>query len=68
MLSSAAQAMIISRISSTDLRTIMTPLRGMMRTSPSCSSRARASRIGVRLMRSCSESWRSSSLSSASSA
>src|SRR3546814_3410830 len=65
--SDLAHSVIISRISLRVLRTMKTPRRGMTVTSPSCSSRASASRIGVRLMPSCSESCRSSSFNWASS-
>ncbi len=68
MLSSAAQTVIISRISSLVLRTMNTPLRGTILTRPSCSSRASASRIGVRLIASFSDSARSSRRSTVSSA
>ncbi len=62
MLSSAAQAWIISTISRLVLRTTRMPRRGTVRTNPSCSSIATASRIGVRLTPSFSDSSRSSSM------
>ena len=48
MLSSAAQARIISTISRFVWRTTRMPRRGTVRTKPSCESIAIASRIGVR--------------------
>ena len=62
MLSSAAQAWIISMISRLVLRTTWMPRRGTVRTKPSRSSIATASRIGVRLTPRRSDSSRSSSL------
>ena len=61
MLSSAAQTKIMSRISCLVLRTTKAPRRGIILTSPSCSSRHRASRTGVRLTPNFSDSCRSSS-------
>ena len=61
MLSSAAQTVIISRISFFDLRTTKAPRRGYTLTNPSCSNRVMASRMGVRLTPNSSESCRSSS-------
>ncbi len=62
--SSAAHTVTISMISRLDLRTTNAPRRGTMRTKPSCSRRHSASRTGVRLTPSFSESWRSSRRSS----
>ena len=60
MPSRAAQTVIISMISALVLRTTKMPRRGMERMKPSCSSSAMASRTGVRLTPSASQSWRSS--------
>ena len=62
MLSSAAQARIMSTISLLVRRTTMMPRRGTVFTKPSCSSIAIASRIGVRLTPRRSDSARSSSI------
>ncbi len=62
MLSSAAQAWIISTISRLVFLTTRMPRRGTVRRNPSCSSIATASRIGVRLTPSLSDNSRSSSM------
>ena len=62
MLSSAAQARIMSTISVLVRRTTTMPRRGTVLTKPSCSSIAIASRIGVRLTPRRSDNARSSSM------
>ena len=68
MLSSAAQTVIMSRISALVLRTMKMPRRATILTRPSWSSCASASRSGVRLTPKRCDKSRSSSRSSASSA
>ena len=60
MLSRAAHTVIISSTSLFVLRATNAPFRGMVSTNPSFSNLHSASRTGVRLTPSSSESWRSS--------